>query len=433
MPGLAASVFRAGRRMRLHDPGRQGRSGWAFGNDRQGAGTRGRFGQPGPGGPKRRTASAARSLAQPISTATSRLVYGTKKDLARPCEGRARSLLDKFERYRNFFALCGITTLWSGRPLSPNDRISRIVLSALAHCLWGLPAGATHFACYEISLHIGFHPPSGVSFPASLFGAALHDRSNALCPIVKCCQAHSQAVGRTGRGRVQDFIPARDQRGGQAKGMAAGFRAAGPGQHPAKGRKRLAGGDAGPAKRKKAFWEPPKKPFCKMFIQRKVFSIEQESCQNWAWLQSTTNNRKYSMLYLWPDLFSQNNTVLPVQNPLPFRESRPRRAEICTAWSGRTPPVRLRPVAAVNGGRHSGPSWFETTTGRERSVRLPARNARRRPCQAKRPRPAGFVPDAAPINPVSVDLAQAPRPGMRLVFRCWPGRQSRSRRPRRTG
>jgi hypothetical protein len=35
----------------------------------------------------------------------------------------------------------------------------------------------------------------------------------------------------------------------------------------------------GNAKMKKAFWEPPKKPFSKMFIQRKVISTKQESCQ----------------------------------------------------------------------------------------------------------------------------------------------------------
>jgi len=57
------------------------------------------------------------------------------------------------------------------------------------------------------------------------------------------------------------------------KGHGGHPRGAGPDTYFWKGRKRTACGDAGNAKMKKAFWEPPKKPFSKMFIQRKVISI----------------------------------------------------------------------------------------------------------------------------------------------------------------
>ena len=61
--------------------------------------------------------------------------------------------------------------------------------------------------------------------------------------------------------------------------MATARRAARPDRRLVEGRKPTVCGGAGNAKMKKAFWEPPKKPFSKMFIQRKVISIKQESCQ----------------------------------------------------------------------------------------------------------------------------------------------------------
>ncbi|KHK00606.1 hypothetical protein NY78_3976 [Desulfovibrio sp. TomC] len=42
---------------------------------------------------------------------------------------------------------------------------------------------------------------------------------------------------------------------------------------PERGRKEAIGRPFGLVQMKKAFREPPEKPFCKMFIQRKVFFL----------------------------------------------------------------------------------------------------------------------------------------------------------------
>ena len=55
--------------------------------------------------------------------------------------------------------------------------------------------------------------------------------------------------------------------------LATAWWAARPDKFLGEGLKPSAGDGAGQCKTKKAFWEPPKKPFCKMFMQRKdIFS-----------------------------------------------------------------------------------------------------------------------------------------------------------------
>ena len=71
---------------------------------------------------------------------------------------------------------------------------------------------------------------------------------------------------------VQNFIPATVHGLGGGPGLGTISGQPGPAPHGKMWRNRSIAGRASPTKMKKAFWEPPKKPFCKMFVRRKVIS-----------------------------------------------------------------------------------------------------------------------------------------------------------------
>ena len=86
---------------------------------------------------------------------------------------------------------------------------------------------------------------------------------------------------------------------------------------------------------KKAFWEPPQKPFSKKFMRRKVHCLKQEPCQRWDLITNMIFKRKSSWLRQSYKPILRETFPRIVQDLVPILEGAP-------TWSKNLYPVLLR-------------------------------------------------------------------------------------------